>query len=225
MHLPLSFPLLLSLVSWSVRASASPVYDPSGHLICSATDIAIVRRTVNDEVYFCKWWLSDTRTRTPFLEFSPEQVTELCKCIVLLPTGKPVAKQTVTEQKTATQMKTVTKQKTATEQRTVTNEKTMTKPKTVTKQSRAEPTALQGLEERQMIASCRAEMSFQFTEPYHFCVFYNSCPRTTSPFVKYSAEALTKLCNHIIVKDLIENCVKKFVWVRKLCPFFDKDLI
>lgn len=130
---------------------------------------------------FCFWMCllgllpaCSTRTRTPFLEFSPEQVTELCKCIVLLPTGKPVAKQTVTEQKTATQMKTVTKQKTATEQRTVTNEKTMTKPKTVTKQSRAEPTALQGLEERQMIASCRAEMSFQFTEPYHFCVFYNS---------------------------------------------------
>lgn len=128
--------------------------------------------------------LHSTRTRTPFLEFSSEEVTELCKCIVLLPTKKPTTKQTVTKQRTTTQMKTVTKQKTATEQRTVTRPKTMTKLKTVTKQSRAESTALNELENRQTVAPCRAEMSVQFTEPYHFCVFYNAwsvCDKLASP--------------------------------------------
>jgi hypothetical protein len=73
------------------------------------------------------------RTRTPFLEFSPAQVTDLCKCIAPVSTKK-----------------------------------------TVTKQKRAEHTVLRTLEKRQTVASCRAEMSIQFTEPYHFCKFYNS---------------------------------------------------
>lgn len=88
---------------------------------------------------------------------------------MLLPTEKPTTKQ-----KTTTMMKTVTMHKTATEQRTATNWKTVTNLKAVTKHKRAESTALEKLQNRQTLASCRAEMSVQFTEPYHFCVFYNS---------------------------------------------------
>ncbi|KAH0172128.1 hypothetical protein KCU67_g1866, partial [Aureobasidium melanogenum] len=109
-------------------------------------------------------------------------------------------------------MKTVTKQKTATEQRTVTRQITMTKLETVTKQSRAESTALNELENRQTVAPCRAEMSVQFTEPYHFCVFYNAYPRTTSPFAEYSARELIKLC-----KNVVKNHVKKLVGIQNFC--------
>ncbi|KAG9519479.1 hypothetical protein KCV07_g4845, partial [Aureobasidium melanogenum] len=48
---------------------------------CNARDIAIVKRTANEPVYFCSWWNSDTRTRTPFMELTVSQVTNACKCI------------------------------------------------------------------------------------------------------------------------------------------------
>ncbi|CAC9885996.1 unnamed protein product [Aureobasidium pullulans] len=129
---------------------SSPLLDERAALKCTSRDIAIIRRTISDETYFCKWWLSDVRTRSPFLEFTPAQVTNLCKCV--------------------TPVKTITKHKRAeqTEQATLEHH----------------------LERRQTKASCRAEMSIQFTEPWHFCVFYNSYPRTSSPFAKYAAKDL-----------------------------------
>ncbi|KAG9597294.1 hypothetical protein KCU77_g1970, partial [Aureobasidium melanogenum] len=49
-------------------------------------------------------------------------------------------------------------------------------------------------------ASCSAEVSVQFTEPWRFCTFYTAYPRTTSPFKKYTASALTSLCKCAITK-------------------------
>ncbi|CAD0101075.1 unnamed protein product, partial [Aureobasidium mustum] len=124
---------------------------------CAARDIAIVRRTVNDENYFCRWWLSDIRTRSPFLEFTHPQVTDLCKCI--------------------------------------SSSSTASKPK------REEGSVEAILEKRQSQASCEAEMSKQFTEPWHFCTFYNAYPRTTSPFALYSAKQLLTLCKCVVTKQ------------------------
>ncbi|CAD0087773.1 unnamed protein product, partial [Aureobasidium vineae] len=124
---------------------------------CTARDIAIVRRTVSDEVYFCKWWLSDIRTRSPFLEFTQSQVTDLCKCLALS--------------------------------------------STVSKPKREEGSIEHVLEKRQSQASCQAEMSKQFTQPYHFCTFYNAYPRSTSPFAVYSAKQLLTLCKCVVTKQ------------------------
>ncbi|KAI4718235.1 hypothetical protein E4T48_05582 [Aureobasidium sp. EXF-10727] len=196
MYSSISFSLAVSLVTLVTCASASPLASTPAIPGCSARDIAIVRRTVSDETYFCKWWLSDTRTKSPFFEFAPAEVTNLCKCIVSVPTTK-----------------------------------------TTTKQKRAESTASSELQKRQTVASCRAEMSVQFTEPYNFCVFYNSYPRTTSPFAKYSAKDLIQLCNfnQTLIEDLntivikldlkiiVEDSINIFVY--HLIQSLIKDLI
>ncbi|CAD0115179.1 unnamed protein product [Aureobasidium uvarum] len=70
------------------------------------------------------------RTRSPFLEFTQAQVTDLCKCL--------------------------------------TSSSTVSKPK------REEGSIENVLEKRQSQASCQAEMSKQFTQPYNFCTFYNA---------------------------------------------------
>ncbi|KAI4853252.1 hypothetical protein E4T44_00957 [Aureobasidium sp. EXF-8845] len=114
------------LFAVSLTVSASPVLNERATLQCSARNIAIIRRTNLDETYFCRWWLSDIRTRSPFLEFSQEQVTKLCKCIVATPS----------------------------------------KPK------RQAVGSL--LEKRATKASCSAEVSIQFTQPWHFCNFYTA---------------------------------------------------
>ncbi|THX46642.1 hypothetical protein D6D06_09994 [Aureobasidium pullulans] len=134
------------LFAFALTVSASPVLNKPATLQCSARNIAIVRRTVLDEAYFCKWWLSDIRTRSPFLEFTPEQVTKLCKCVAATP-SKPKREATVPL-----------------------------------------------LEKRQTKASCSAEVSIRFTQPWRFCNFYSAYPRTTSPFPKYSANRLLDLC-------------------------------
>lgn len=127
-----------------------------------------------------QWNTSNTyqtsvRTRSPFLEFTPAQVTNLCKCV--------------------TPIKTTTKHKRAeqTEQATLEHH----------------------LERRQTKASCRAEMSIQFTEPWHFCVFYNSYPRTSSPFAKYAAKDLVNLCNCIEGKIVSTSTKKTSTSIRK----------
>ncbi|OBW66117.1 MAG: Uncharacterized protein AUREO_038210 [Aureobasidium pullulans] len=147
------FPVLIFLVTLILGISASPVLTERATTPkCTANDIALVRRTVNDEVYFCKWWLSDGRTRSPFYQFTPIQVTNLCRCIVA-------------------------------------GSKTASKPK------RDEVSApVENIMKRQTLASCRAEVSRQFTMPWYFCTFYNAHSRTTSPFARYSAKALTTLC-------------------------------
>ncbi|KAI4723023.1 hypothetical protein E4T48_00804 [Aureobasidium sp. EXF-10727] len=142
-----SFQTIFLLLVFILSAESSPVLNKRSSQ-CSARDIAIVRRTILDETYFCKWWLSDGRTRSPFLEFTPDQVDKLCRCIVTT-SSKP--------------------------KREVPNES--------------------GLEKRQTKASCSAEVSVQFTQPWHFCTFYNAYPRTSSPFAKYSAKQLLALCN------------------------------
>ncbi|CAD0109424.1 unnamed protein product [Aureobasidium uvarum] len=77
-----SFQTFFLLLVFVLSARSSPVVSKQETSQCSARDIAIVRRTVLGESYFCKWWLSDARTRSPFLEFTPAQVDKLCKCIV-----------------------------------------------------------------------------------------------------------------------------------------------
>ncbi|THW12638.1 hypothetical protein D6C84_06799 [Aureobasidium pullulans] len=147
------FPVLIFLVTLILGISASPVLTERATTPkCTANDIALVRRTVNDEVYFCKWWLSDGRTRSPFYQFTPIQVTNLCKCIVA-------------------------------------GSKTASKPKRDVVSAPVE-----NIMKRQTLASCRAEVSRQFTMPWYFCTFYNAHSRTTSPFARYSAKALTTLC-------------------------------
>lgn len=47
------------LVALALTASASPVLNERATLPCSARNIAIVRRTVLDEAYFCKWWITE----------------------------------------------------------------------------------------------------------------------------------------------------------------------
>ncbi|CAD0113108.1 unnamed protein product [Aureobasidium uvarum] len=149
-------PSILSLVvffTFILGIDSSPVLHERATSKCTPEDIATVRRTVKDEAYFCNWWLSETRTQSPFVEFSPLQVTDLCRCI------SPA--------------------------------------KTTTKNKRAETTEATveaRLERRQTMATCRAELSIQFSQPWRFCVFYTSYPRTTSPFAGYSAQELTKLC-------------------------------
>ncbi|TIA56328.1 hypothetical protein D6C77_07009 [Aureobasidium pullulans] len=169
---------ILSVISFMVcvmSVYSSPLLDERAALKCTSRDIAIVRRTISDETYFCKWWLSDVRTRSPFLEFTPAQVTNLCKCVI------PI--KTTTKYKRAEQ----------TEQATLEHH----------------------LESRQTKASCRAEMSIQFTEPWHFCVFYNSYPRTSSPFAKYAAKDLVNLCNCIEGKIVSTSTKKTSTSIKK----------
>ncbi|THX35290.1 hypothetical protein D6D12_00209 [Aureobasidium pullulans] len=179
------FPVLIFLLTLILGISASPVLNERATTPkCTANDIALVRRTVNDEVYFCKWWLSDGRTRSPFYQFTPIQVTNLCKCIVA-------------------------------------GSKTPSKPK------RDEISApVENILKRQTLASCRAEVSRQFTMPWYFCTFYNA---------QYSAKALTTLCKCVedvfVFKELIE--VFKLVAVKdvlkdifaKIVKVFVQDLI
>ncbi|THZ80889.1 hypothetical protein D6C84_07066 [Aureobasidium pullulans] len=166
---------VISFMACVMSVYSSPLLDERAALKCASRDIAIVRRTISDETYFCKWWLSDVRTRSPFLEVTPAQVTNLCKCV--------------------TPVKTTTKHKRAgqTEQATLEHH----------------------LERRQTKASCRAEMSIQFTEPWHFCVFYNSYPRTSSPFAKYAAKDLVNLCNCIEGKIVSTSTKKTSTSIKK----------
>ncbi|THY09751.1 hypothetical protein D6D02_06696 [Aureobasidium pullulans] len=192
------FPVLIFLVTLILGISASPVLTERATTPkCTANDIALVRRTVNDEVYFCKWWLSDGRTRSPFYQFTPIQVTNLCKCIVA-------------------------------------GSKTASKPK------RDEVSApVENIMKRQTLASCRAEVSRQFTMPWYFCTFYNAHSRTTSPFARYSAKALTTLCKCVedvfvfkefsevfklvAVKDILKDVLKDIF--AKIVKVFVQDLI
>ncbi|KAG9560431.1 hypothetical protein KCU71_g8781, partial [Aureobasidium melanogenum] len=150
------FLFLVTFYTLALGVLSSPLQERATSK-CTARDIAIVRRTVSNEGYFCKWWLSDIRTRSPFLEFTHSQVTDLCKCI--------------------------------------SSSSTVSKPK------REEGSAEAVLEKRQSQASCQAEMSKQFTEPWNFCTFYNAYPRTTSPFALYSAKQLLTLCKCVVTKQ------------------------
>ncbi|THX72226.1 hypothetical protein D6D04_09198 [Aureobasidium pullulans] len=160
------FPVLIFLLTLILGISASPVLTERATTPkCTANDIALVRRTVNDEVYFCKWWLSDGRTRSPFYQFTPIQVTNLCKCIVA-------------------------------------GSKTPSKPK------RDEISApVENILKRQTLASCRAEVSRQFTMPWYFCTFYNA---------QYSAKALTTLCKCVEGKPVSSSTKKTSSSTKKV---------
>ncbi|KEQ95523.1 hypothetical protein AUEXF2481DRAFT_5123 [Aureobasidium subglaciale EXF-2481] len=167
------FPVILFFINLLERVKSSPLLAERATPKCTARNIEIVRRTVDDEVYFCKWWLSDGRTRSPFFEFTPTAVTKLCNCII-------------------------------------------SDTKTVSKQKRTEAATVENLlEKRQTQASCRAEVSRQFTEPWYFCTFYNSYPRTTSPFAKYSAKALIDLCKCVEGKVVTSSGKKTGSSTRK----------
>ncbi|KAH0286846.1 hypothetical protein KCU62_g6438, partial [Aureobasidium sp. EXF-3399] len=147
-------PFLFCFLAQLVSVSSSPLVVERAAATCSAKDIATVKRTTPDAVYFCQWWQQDVRTRSPFMEFSATQVDTLCKCI------SPVA----------------------------TGPKCRRKRKRSNIEERAEALA-------RTAASCSSEVSKQFTQPYRFCTFYTSYPRTTSPFKQYTASALTSYYN------------------------------
>ncbi|KAI5194203.1 hypothetical protein E4T39_08731 [Aureobasidium subglaciale] len=158
---------VLALV-WSV--SSTPIEERTTSR-CTARDLAIVRRTVIDPVFFCKWWQEDTRTRTPFLEFTVSQINTLCACIAPRSSVKS------------------------------------------TKQRRAPVDDFSHPAKRSTTNACRKEVSVQFTEPWHFCKFYNAYPRTSSPFRKYTAKGLIKLCN--CVEGKANPTTKKSLTITK----------
>ncbi|KAG9600519.1 hypothetical protein KCU86_g5543, partial [Aureobasidium melanogenum] len=159
-RLPWAVCLLFALI---LGVTSSPLLNERASQSCNARDVQIVKRTAIDPVYFCKWWISDIRTRSPFLEFGHERVTAACKCIA--PT------------------KTKTKRTEDTEEQ-------------------------QGLAKRQTTESCRREVATQFTEPWHFCNFYNAYPRKSSPFKRYAAQQLLKLCNCVQGKSVTSSTKK-----------------
>src|SRR4051794_20659670 len=53
------FPVILFFITLLEGAKSSPLLAERATPKCTARNIEIVRRTVNDEVYFCKWWLSE----------------------------------------------------------------------------------------------------------------------------------------------------------------------
>ncbi|KAI4850993.1 hypothetical protein E4T44_02416 [Aureobasidium sp. EXF-8845] len=144
---------LLSILALVLTVSSIPIEERATPR-CIARDLAIVRRTVIDSVFFCRWWQEDTRTRTPFIEFTVLEVNNLCACIAPISTVKP----------------------------------------TKHKRAPVDDFSLPGKRSTTTDA-CRKETSLQFTEPWHFCKFYNAYPRTSSPFRKYAAKDLLKLCN------------------------------
>ncbi|KAG9653707.1 hypothetical protein KCU95_g11661, partial [Aureobasidium melanogenum] len=157
-RLPWAVYLLFALI---LGVTSSPLLNERASQKCNARDVQIVKRTVIDPVYFCKWWNSDVRTRSPFLEFGHERVTAACKCI------------------------------------------------TPTKTKRTEDTEeQQGLAKRQTTESCRREVATQFTEPWHFCNFYSAYPRNSSPFKRYTAQQLLKLCNCVQGKSVASSTKK-----------------
>ncbi|KAI4719389.1 hypothetical protein E4T48_04312 [Aureobasidium sp. EXF-10727] len=159
--------LALSVSSTPIEERATPR--------CTARDVAIVKRTVIDPVFFCKWWQEDTRTRTPFLEFTVSEVNNLCACIA------PESNVKSTKHKRAP----------------------LAEPSLLNKRS---PTA----------DACRKEMSLQFTEPWHFCNFYNAYPRTSSPFRKYATKDLIKLCNCVEGKVSMTTAKKTSIGTKKI---------
>ncbi|THX83537.1 hypothetical protein D6D05_03500 [Aureobasidium pullulans] len=177
-------PLLVCLFAHVLSVSSSPLVVERAAATCAAKDIATVKRTVADPVYFCQWWQQDVRTRSPFMEFSATQVDTLCKCISPVATG----------------------------------------PKCKRKRKRSQ------IEERSAFvarsaASCSAEVSAQFTQPYRFCTFYTAYPRTTSPFRKYTASALTSLCKCAITKTTSTSTKKTSTSTKKTTTSTKKAVV
>ncbi|THW71969.1 hypothetical protein D6D19_06929 [Aureobasidium pullulans] len=144
-------PLLVCLFAHVLSVSSSPLVVERAAATCAAKDIATVKRTVADPVYFCQWWQQDVRTRSPFMEFSATQVDTLCKCISPVATG----------------------------------------PKCKRKRKRSQ------IEERSALvarsaASCSAEVSAQFTQPYRFCTFYTAYTKKTSTSTKKTTTSTKK---------------------------------
>ncbi|KAI4834389.1 hypothetical protein E4T44_08846 [Aureobasidium sp. EXF-8845] len=167
---------LLPILELVLSTSATPI-EQRATSRCTVRDLAIVKRTVIDPAFFCKWWQEDTRTRTPFLEFTVSEVNNLCTCISPISNLHP------------------------------------------TKHKRGSVDDITPLVKRSTITtdSCRKEVSLQFTEPWHFCKFYNAYPRISSPFRKYAAKDLLKLffdkheeSHHKYQKDLNKVVVIKY---------------
>jgi hypothetical protein len=49
-------PLLVCLFAHVLSVSSSPLVVERAAATCAAKDIATVKRTVADPVYFCQWW-------------------------------------------------------------------------------------------------------------------------------------------------------------------------
>ncbi|CAD0092404.1 unnamed protein product [Aureobasidium mustum] len=154
--------------------SASPLVAPQPAATCSARDLAIVRRTVSDPVYFCKWWQAEYELSLYHMkigsnqkQFSVHEVDTLCTCI------SPISKAPSSKHK------------------------------------RAEPTEISPVFSRSgTTAVCSLKVSREFTEPWHFCTFFNAYPRTTSPFRAYNAKELKTLCDCVLGK-VVSSTSKK----------------
>ncbi|KAI4853992.1 hypothetical protein E4T44_00483 [Aureobasidium sp. EXF-8845] len=161
---------LLHFLALAPSESATPIED---RLIqrCTTRDLTIVRRTVIDPVHFCKWWQEEYRSFTSYC---------LLHCFLThdhsTRTRTPFLEFTVSE---------------------VNNLCTCIAPRSSarpTKHKRTPSIDSSPLAKRSTTSdACRKEMSLQFTEPWHFCVFYNAYPRTSSPFRKYATQDLIKL--------------------------------
>lgn len=104
----------------------SPSYSPGRGLLLQMVALRVSTRLTWIDALTIPDSSHSIRTRSPFLEFTPEQVTKLCKCVAATP-SKPKREATVPL-----------------------------------------------LEKRQTKASCSAEVSIRFTQPWRFCNFYSA---------------------------------------------------
>ncbi|KAL2028292.1 hypothetical protein VTO58DRAFT_110980 [Aureobasidium pullulans] len=75
------FSVILFSIVLIAEASASPSLTGRAGNGCSTSNIETFRHTVKHKEYFCNWWLSATRSRSPFIELLPSEVTAVCYCI------------------------------------------------------------------------------------------------------------------------------------------------
>ncbi|KAI4726034.1 hypothetical protein E4T49_06208 [Aureobasidium sp. EXF-10728] len=49
---------------------------------CVSFDVALVKQQTQHPNYFCTWYLSDGRTRSPLPGLGPDRLLSACKCII-----------------------------------------------------------------------------------------------------------------------------------------------
>ncbi|KAI4751600.1 hypothetical protein E4T52_15972 [Aureobasidium sp. EXF-3400] len=69
---------LLSLFSWFLVAQAL-AFDKRA---CVTSDVALIQQQVTHPDYFCTWYLSKGRTRSPLPNIAPDALLSACKCLI-----------------------------------------------------------------------------------------------------------------------------------------------
>ncbi|KAI5264758.1 hypothetical protein E4T47_08692 [Aureobasidium subglaciale] len=49
---------------------------------CVSSDVALIKQQVTHPEYFCSWYLSDGRTRSPIPDIGPDSLLSACKCLI-----------------------------------------------------------------------------------------------------------------------------------------------